>query len=64
MRQNPRTGEHVRLMTEFNLIFSRIAARSTECIEVTDPDSDFADYYPLLYQGTRGEEDCELSYES
>jgi len=48
-------------MSEFALIFPRIAAQSTECIELTDTDSDYADYYPLLYQGTSGEEDFEPS---
>ena len=48
-------------MTEFTLILPRLTAQSTECIELTDSDSDYVDYYPLLYQGTSGEEDCELS---
>jgi hypothetical protein len=35
---------------------------SSECIiELTDSDSDYVDYYPLLYQGTSGEEDSDLS---
>lgn len=32
-----------------------------DCIELTDSDSDYCDYYPKLYEGTSGEEDPDLS---